>query len=191
LRWTNLTVLTPAIVATAAPSPPARIGHAAAAVGSDPGGIYTFGGCVGCGQSGRSLFEGVFLDDLHRLDLATNTWAVAGSRAGGAAPSPRAFHGLAAAAGRLFVFGGFGTGGLLGDAHAYDPTAGGAWTELSSAADGGSRPAPRVAPGFTAAGGRLFVLGGFNRRECAPRVQIARPLSLPSSLNPATANTRA
>jgi hypothetical protein len=45
------------------------------------------------------------------------------------------------------------------DLHVYDP-AGGAWTDLSAALSG-TPPSPRSSHGFTSAGGKLYVHGGW------------------------------
>jgi hypothetical protein len=46
------------------------------------------------------------------------------------------------------------------DLHVYDPAAG-AWTDLSAALSG-TPPSPREGHGFTSAGGKLYVHGGFD-----------------------------
>ena len=48
----------------------------------------------------------------------------------------------------------------LGDLHVYDPFVM-AWTDLSYPASG-TPPSPRYGHGFTAAGGKLYVHGGWN-----------------------------
>jgi hypothetical protein len=47
-----------------------------------------------------------FLNDVHELDFSTLEWTDRTAQIGGAPPAPRYDHGFAAAAGRLFVFGG-------------------------------------------------------------------------------------
>jgi hypothetical protein len=55
----------------------------------------------------------------------------------------------------------FCAGYELNDLHVYDPAAG-AWTDLSAAL-GGTLPSPRGGHGFTSAGGKPYVLGGFRQ----------------------------
>ena len=53
----------------------------------------------------------------------------------------------------------------MGDLLVYDPVAM-AWTDLSAAASG-TPPAPRGSHGFAAAGGRLYVHGGYSAQGAA------------------------
>ncbi len=50
--------------------------------------------------------------------------------------------------------------GLLADLHVYNPSTR-AWTDLS-VATAGAPPAARLGHGFAAAGGKLYVHGGWN-----------------------------
>ena len=94
--------------------PTSRNAHTAVAVGTD---IYVFGG-----RSGIDIGEGA-LGDLHRFDTLTSTWSRV-EPATDVAPPKRSYHAMAAAGGRLYVFGGCGEGatGRLAGA----PSAGGA-----------------------------------------------------------------
>ncbi len=53
-----------------------------------------------------------FLNDMHELDPATLEWTPHTAQIGGNQPSPRYDHGFAAAAGRLFLFGGLDEQGV-------------------------------------------------------------------------------
>jgi hypothetical protein len=51
--------------------------------------------------------------------------------------------------------------GYLDDLHSFDPATM-TWTLLSAAADSAPAPSARYGHGFTSAGGKLFVHGGYN-----------------------------
>lgn len=57
-------------------------------------------------SAGRALWRAGLLNDLRRLDLAKLAWTLCASAGGGAVPSPRRRHGMAAAGGLLYLHGG-------------------------------------------------------------------------------------
>lgn len=73
------------------------------------------------------------LNDLHRFDTANNTWSEVALAPGSPAPPARSYHAMAAAGGKLYLFGGCGTGsmGRLSDLWEFDPAAS-AWRQLPS-----------------------------------------------------------
>lgn len=103
--------------------PSLRNAHAAAAIGA---GIYIFGG-----RSGIDIGEGS-LNDLHRFDAESATW-VEVRPASEAVPPKRSYHAMAAAQGRLYVFGGCGEGstGRLNDLWEFDLSTA-TWRQLPS-----------------------------------------------------------
>ncbi len=109
------------------------------------------------------MCAGRILDDLHQFDPGTATWTRYDSDwAAGTVPA-RMGHGLAEAAGLLFVFGG---GGLLADGvktlfndlHSVD-VATRSWTVWNVT---GVVPSARYAFGFVGLGDSLFVFGGID-----------------------------
>ena len=105
---------------------------------------------------------GRILGDLHQFDPGTATWTSYDSDwAAGAAPA-RMGHGLAEAAGILFVFGGLFTDGgaetLFNDLHSVDVAAR-SWTVWNVT---GVVPSARYAFGFVGLGRSLFVFGGID-----------------------------
>ena len=102
------------------------------------------------------------MGDLHQFDPGTATWtSYDGDWAVGTAPS-RMGHGLAEAAGILFMFGGRFTNGkfstLFNDLHAVDVTTR-SWTVWNVT---GAVPSARYIFGFASLGDNLFVFGGID-----------------------------
>lgn len=87
----NLKTHTLQKLAPRGPAPPARAGHAAAAVGTQ---LYVLGGVTDKGYS----------CDLHVLDTSTNSWSFLGYQN---FVSARAYHTLAAYGSMLVVFAGW------------------------------------------------------------------------------------
>jgi hypothetical protein len=121
-------------------------------------------------SSGIDMGEGASCD-LYVLDTATATWSAlqpntaattassSSSSSGDTAPPARSYHAMAAAGGKLYVFGGCGAAGRLADLWQFDPAAG-AWCELPGCGSVGARGGSvMVAAGD---GRKLFVMGGFN-----------------------------
>ncbi|KAL4430939.1 hypothetical protein ABPG75_006195 [Micractinium tetrahymenae] len=133
--------------------PSLRIAHAAAALGQH---IYIFGG-----RSGIDIGEGS-LSDLHRFDTAASAWSEVALAPGSPAPPARSYHAMAAAGGKLYLFGGCGAGsaGRLNDLWEFDP-ASLAWRQLPSS----DAIKGRGGPGFAATPGALFVVAGFTGQE--------------------------
>ncbi|GBF97397.1 hypothetical protein Rsub_09562 [Raphidocelis subcapitata] len=135
--------------------PGPRVAAGMAAVGSK---IYLFGG-----RTGVEMGEGA-RDDLWELDTAapSPSWRISPCTRG-APPPARSYHAVAAAAGRVYVFGGCGAGGRLRDLWRYDPREA-AWEEMPAAPEGAL---PRGGAALVASpeGDALFVLGGFSGRE--------------------------
>ncbi|EFN59120.1 hypothetical protein CHLNCDRAFT_19060 [Chlorella variabilis] len=139
--------------------PSLRNAHAAAAIGA---GIYIFGG-----RSGIDIGEGS-LNDLHRFDAESATW-VEVRPASEAVPPKRSYHAMAAAQGRLYVFGGCGEGstGRLNDLWEFDLSTA-TWRQLPSSdaiKASGNRTLGRGGAGFAAVPCALFVVAGFAGQE--------------------------
>jgi len=90
--------------------PPARIGHAQAAVGND---VFIFGG-----RAGITMKE-MAMNDLWKFDTNTFKWAEV--KTNGSPPAPRSFHRMIYVNDRfLYVFGGCGEDGRLADLYKFD-----------------------------------------------------------------------
>ena len=100
-RWDMLTA--------SGQAPPARVGHTAAAVGSQ---IFVFGGRVGSPVADRDV------GDLHVYDTRAGSWA--SLEAAGDPPTARSYHAAAAYNDSVYVFGGCSAGGRLNTLHRYD-----------------------------------------------------------------------
>ena len=132
-------------------SPTARGNHGFTSV---DGKLYVYGGWDGQTDCG----------DLYSFDPVAKVWTSLASEVRGLSPQARHSHGFTSAEGKIYVHGGvYGdpiiAGTNLGDLHMFDPVAM-AWTDLFYHASG-TLPSPRHAHGFTAAGGWLYVHGGF------------------------------
>jgi hypothetical protein len=108
--------------------------------------------------------------DLFTLDIEAATWSAAHNSPAAAssssssssmppAPPARSYHAMAAAGGKLYVFGGCGAAGRLADVWQYDPAAG-AWQQLPGCASVGARGGSVMVASED--GSQLFVMGGFN-----------------------------
>jgi len=75
----------------------------------------------------------------------------------GSWPSSRADHGLTGAGSKLYLFGGWYSGGYLNDLWAFS-TATSTWAQLASGVS-------RAGHGFASSGGLLYVLGGWGLRD--------------------------
>lgn len=106
---------------------------------------------------GIDMGEGAH-DDLWVFDTATPSpaWSIA-PVASGTPPPARSYHALAAAGGRVYVFGGCGAGGRLADLWCYDPETA-AWEELPPAPAG---VLPRGGASLVAAGAAPACLGPY------------------------------
>jgi hypothetical protein len=83
------------------------------------------------GRNALMLFGGLASDGLtFRAELSAFTGNSWGSLALGSMPSPRAGAAFAAANGNMYLFGGFNTGGGLGDVYSLPPSPGPWMTEL-------------------------------------------------------------
>lgn len=82
---------------------------------------------------------------------ADKLYGVYKSLAGGA--TARMNHGMTSYGGYIYVFGGSGSGGYLGDLWRYDPVAN-SWLQLAS------MPSPRGYVGLVALAGKLYTFGG-------------------------------
>ena len=145
MAWTNLS----------APgngtAPTARGNHGFTSV---DGKLYVHGGWDGQNELG----------DLYSFDLVAKVWTNMTDGVLGSPPQARDSHGFTSAGGEIYVHGGQGFGPnsswiVFDDLYKFDPTSM-AWTNLSSHVSG-IPPSPRYGHGFKAAGGRLFVHGGW------------------------------
>jgi N-acetylneuraminic acid mutarotase len=123
---------------TAAALPAAAHGAAALVAG---GNAYVIGGLDGSGAGLASFL---------RYEPATDTWTALPGLS-----TPRGYLGFAAAAGRLYAFGGESGGIAVNTVEAFDPSTG-AWATPAPA----SMAAARSRFGFASFEGRLFAFGG-------------------------------
>uniref|UniRef100_A0A6T8DVU2 Uncharacterized protein n=1 Tax=Cryptomonas curvata TaxID=233186 RepID=A0A6T8DVU2_9CRYP len=116
--------------------------------------LYAFGGY----DSGYAVPAP--LSNFSRFNPRNNSWTDLVPISNGSVPSARYAMGFTSTPdGRLFVFGGHGESGLLGDLSCYDPAVG-VWTALGG---GGEPPSARESMGFVATSdGRLWVYGGYH-----------------------------
>ena len=90
-------------------APPARVGHTAAAVGSQ---VLVFGGRVGSPVADRDV------GDLHAYDTRAGCWS--SLEAAGATPTARSYHAAATIGDSMYIFGGCSFGSRLNTLHRYD-----------------------------------------------------------------------
>jgi N-acetylneuraminic acid mutarotase len=125
------------------PYPTAISDNAAA---SDGGVVYSVGGGSGTGQERR----------LYAYDRGTDTWLERAQ-----APRARSKPQAALLGGKLYVFGGWATGGdPVAEVDVYDPATN-AWTTLAA-----TNPRPRAAAGVAVTGGRVHLVGGCTNANC-------------------------
>jgi len=130
------------------PSP--RFGHAQAVIGDS---IYFFGGRMGV------AIDEKLLNDLFLFNTKTSVWTKVDQV--GTPPSPRSFHKMVSAGGKLYVYGGCPSEGRLSDLHVFDP-AGGVWTTLETGQMEGRGGAGLA---VDSQGSALLLVGGFAGRE--------------------------
>jgi N-acetylneuraminic acid mutarotase len=135
-------------LSTATGAPLAAVGSAMCAVGNK---LYYFGGLT---------MAGGVESELYTFDTNLGQWAVPGPLGIGVLgtlPSGRAYHAMACANGRAYMFGGQdATSSTLGDFHALD-AATMAWVP---AGPHGSAPTARKGHTLTHSGERLYLFGG-------------------------------
>jgi len=155
----------PVPAAADAPAAPAR-SHAT--LTQLPGGLLLlYGGH--CSTSGPGVLGDLWAarpaeEDGASEEVGDGGWATEAPRLrwfrpqrGGAAPPPRRDHAAAAGAdGRLYIHGGMGAEGLLGDLWAFDPGLG-EWERLRPA---GETPPPRRLHALAVSGAHLLLSGG-------------------------------
>lgn len=126
-------------------TPPLRptpaVGGGMCAVGNT---LYLFGGI-----DRRSSLQGT----LYTYNTLTDTWALPGSL--GPTPSPRAYHGIACANERIFIFAGSAGSSLLSDL-SFLHTGTMTWSSVPATAP----PTERKGHSLSHAGERLYVFGG-------------------------------
>ncbi|CAE8738214.1 unnamed protein product [Polarella glacialis] len=140
------------------------LGHGAAAVGEK---LFVFGGrrraAAGAGQGAAAQVES---GELLAFNTHSGEWSAV-QPTGGDAPEPRSFHAMTAVGEDLFVFGGCGKNGRLGDLWRFD-TAALRWQCLARGEGG---PAPRGGSsliGFSAQAGEpalLLLMFGFDGKK--------------------------
>eukprot|EP00960_Hanusia_phi_P057651 763623-Hanusia_phi.AAC.1 len=138
------------MIAAEGDSPPPRVAHAQAAIGSK---IYIFGGRQGIGMDEAPLA------DMYEFDVVTNRWSRVEPQ-GGSPPPARSFHRMVAVGKDLFVFGGCGTAGRMSDLHRFD-TEERKWEAMPSS----DKILGRGGASFVHGGGQLFVVAGFSGKE--------------------------
>jgi len=140
--------------------PPARIGHAQAAIGDK---VYIFGGRRGVEMQEQALDDLWVLDC--RGDIGTEVWSQVSTGAH-VGPGPRSFHKMIAVGTDLYVFGGCGTEGRLADLYKFD-TLQNTWEDLGASllrGRGGANLIHLPAAGKSGAG-KLAVVAGFCGEE--------------------------
>ena len=112
--------------------------------------LYLFGG--------QSISDGTLSNQMFEWDSATFVWSsVPPSSAINHVPEARCFAGFASSLERIYLHGGSGLLGLLGDLHEFDPI-NYTWTDLSNLP--GAPPA-RTLHGFAFMSGMLYVFSGW------------------------------
>lgn len=130
---------------TAIGAPPAVVGSAMCSVGTM---LYLFGGLTI-----KSAAQG----QLYTFDTALHQWATPGPL--GVLPTARAFHAMACANGRAYLFGGIDASyKVLGDFYYLDTTVAG--TKWVNAGPNGAAPPARKGHTLTHSDERLHIFGG-------------------------------
>lgn len=148
----------------AAPMPTKRTEAAAAAV---DGKVYVVGGFEKPGLG--NVLNFAITPSVEMYDPVTDRWA-------SKAPMPAGLHhvGIGVAAGRLYVIGGYRKSGLsawspVATVYAYDPTTD-TWIERAS------MPTARGALAVTESEGKLYAIGGYDRKANNAQVEVYDPV---------------
>ena len=148
---------------TATPEPTKRTEVAAATVNDK---IYVVGGFEPPGF-GNFINLGI-TSSLQEFDPATDRWTAK-------APMPVGLHhvGIGVAGGKLYVIGGYKQSGLsvwhpVATVFAYDPA-------IDTWAERASMPTPRGALSVTAHDGKLYAIGGYDRKANSAAVEVYDP----------------
>jgi N-acetylneuraminic acid mutarotase len=148
---------------TAAPAPTKRTEVAAATLG---GKIYVVGGFEQPGLG--NLMNLAITASVEEYDPSTDRWTHK-------APLPVGLHhvGIGVTGGRLYVIGGYAQSGLtvwhpVATVYAYDPATD-TWSERAP------MPTARGALSVTEHGGKLFAIGGYDRKANSAAVEIYDP----------------
>lgn len=107
-----------------------------------------------------------YLRDLHVLEPLSATWTELSGPTSGTPPSERHAMSMAGVGDAVFVFGGYGDRGPLGDMFVFDP-ANLTWTELRTFARG-HLPSRRGHAATAAHAGQLFLFGGERGNSMPP-----------------------
>ncbi len=149
---------------TAAPAPTKRTEVAVAAL---DGKIYVIGGFEK--PSLGNVLNFAITSSVEMYDPATDRWT-------SKAPLPVGLHhvGIGVAGGRLYVIGGYTKSGLsvwspVATVYAYDPATD-SWTGRAS------MPTARGALSVTEHDGKLYAIGGYDRKANTPQVEVYDPL---------------
>ena len=155
-RW-----ISPEVASDSSPPPPARLGHAAAAVGRH---VYVFGGRAADGDAAADS------DDMYRIEVVHSPhwpfspeYTVKYTRIGhGGGPCARSYHAMTSAGhSHLYLFGGCGPDGRLADLHRFDKRFD-AWTDLGTSSLAGRGGASLMS---LDGGRRIAAVAGFAGRE--------------------------
>lgn len=148
---------------TAAPAPTKRTEVAAATLRDK---IYVVGGFEQPGLS--NLMNLAITASVEEYDPSTDRWS-------SKAPMPVGLHhvGIGVTGGRLYVIGGYRQSGLtvwepVATVYAYDPATD-TWTQRAS------MPSPRGALSVTEHAGKLYAIGGFDRKTNSAAVEVYDP----------------
>lgn len=152
------------IWSTATPMPTKRTEVAAAAL---EGNIYVVGGFEK--PSLGNVLNFAITPSVEMYDPVTDRWT-------SKAPMPVGLHhvGIGVAGGRLYVIGGYSKSGLsvwnpVATVYAYDPTTD-SWTERAS------MPTARGALSVTEHDGKLYAIGGYDRKANNAQVEVYDPV---------------
>jgi N-acetylneuraminic acid mutarotase len=148
---------------TAAPAPTKRTEVAAASLGDK---IYVVGGFEQPGLT--NVMNLAITATVEAYDSATDRWTTRASL-------PVGLHhvGIAVAGGRLYVIGGYRQSGVIAwhpvaTVYTYDPATD-AWSERAP------MPSPRGALSVAEHGGKLYAIGGFDRKANCAAVEVYDP----------------